>query len=64
MGNNSTNINKMNSHHLFKSIKYKTTRTYEVGHTGTDLEQVHKYGGVKPINVIQSLNLDNSICND
>jgi hypothetical protein len=56
MVNNSTNINKTNSH-LSPQItepKKKTT-TYDVGYQGPGLGQAKKCDGAKPINGIPTL---------
>ena len=50
--NNSTNINKMNNH---LSLKTKRGTMTNVGNLGLGLGQAHKYGGVKPVNVIPIL---------
>lgn len=49
MVNNSTNIDKtkMFTFHLIP-LNIKKATTHEVGNPGHGLEQVHKYGGVKP----------------
>jgi len=54
MVNNSTNINKTNNVFHLKPLNTKKIPTYGVGNLCPGLEQVQKYGGVKPVNWIPS----------
>ena len=52
MANNSTDINKTNNYLSHQLVEQMKNEAYEVRNRGHGFGQVHKYGGVKPVNEI------------
>ena len=55
MVNNSTNVNKWTTIYHLNSLNTRNTTAYDIGNPGPGLGQVHKYGGISPVNWISPL---------